>query len=517
VSQPPQNANRALGDVTVGIFLFALPLYLLNLASVRATKIFNADLGTPFMIAQDVLRDPRNIFHWNFPEAPYFFPDTIQAIILMAVFRDYHTAILVDVGIKVLMFVGITYWLCCLVGVREKFLAVAAVTVLIHLVVAAFHPVPYEMMMTAQFRSYIHSGAFLSTGLAWCLALMTISKPALLPSLSLSALTFISSASDLLYIVHWFVPFSFCFLGLAFLNNAIRIEALKIVGLNAVSVILSIVASALLGLKPPSADLTIAGSSAAFITLRFWIEQFFSEAPILVIIAATTASYFFLNLINRRFWTDFSNRGALSILTLGMTLSVLVGIFVLVASGRFSGSQSWKYFLTAHWFIVVAVIFLIPNAVARIFSLRIAGASISLAAISSLPNTIKAHRYEDPVVNCVREITEDRRIDFAIGDYWSAKVVSAALDGQIGMIPITLSGKTSEWAYSLERVERARIHEHPNGQRLILLNWLDRTAIQKNFGQITDTLTCQGFRFATTGTPSKGGHLPIHRTSTSHE
>lgn len=496
MSQPQQNAKRALGDLAVGIFLFALPLYVLNLASVRATKIFNADLGTPFMIAQDVLRDPRNISYWHFPEAPYFFPDTIQAIILMAVFRDYHTAILVDVGVKVLMFVGITYWLCTLAGVRERFLQVGGVTVLMHLLIAAFHPVSYEMLMTAQFRSYIHSGAFLSSGLAWCLMFSCLRTPSTLGFGSLLLVVFLSVLSDALFVLQWIVPATACCAFLVLSHATIPKRWVSIIGLSWIVGASAYLFGAAINLNGPKISLSVEGAISSLRAFSLWTRDALAQEflTFALLSAVVLASAYLLS--RPKFRRALLQQEVLAVFFAATVVSVVIGTIAVVATDKFANAQSWRYMLSIHWLLVAIPMHFAIDAVISKPALLVAAMGLSIASTAAATgNARRTVNFNDPVAACFSQITTSHGVVVGFGDYWSAKSISAVSNGAADMIPVTVTGEFYRWAYSDERVARTLRVGPEIAKTLTLVNWLDRAQLKDKFGHVEQTIECGGFRF----------------------
>ena len=496
-SQKPA-ASHAYFDSVVFFFL-SIALYSLNLASVRSTKIFNADLITPFLIAQDFLKDPTLLGSWSFPDAPYFFPDTLLAIALVATVGDVHTSVLVSIALNVIFFCSIVFWLVRATGHGEHWTAIAALLVISHLALAAFDPITYEMVLTSQFRLYIHSGAFLAAGVSACLVLEYLRTNQRRYCMILAALATVMTGSDALYVVQFVAPATAIFFLIGFYSKEKRAPLLNLGIAIWLGVGAALLWTKILGIRRP--DIEVAGDQILLSGLSFF--RWANEHVYLLLAMTALLTYIAAKQRARPHLdpgTVLANKRSGMMLVLGSALAVIFSIAAAIITGKFGNEQSFRYALSIQWLIALAPIGFDFRRRKNVLSERFWGVIFGLAIVSSIistaTNAVAAASYVHPITLCFRQISGDTRSFLAIGDYWNAKVTSTFAGSHTQtMVPVTPQGQPYLWAFSERRFSDSLKQSADAGLNASLLNWSDVSFQESAFGRFQETISCNGFRF----------------------
>jgi len=481
------------------IFLLAwAALYSLNLASVRSTKIFNADLITPFLIAEDFLRDLRSIRFWNFPDAPYFFPDTLLAIILMGITNDFKVSVLLAVGINTAIFCMLLFLFTRLASQRSQWASVAATIVACHIALALLDPVAYEMLLTPQFRPYIHSGAFLLSGFSFYLLLVAYRKPS---TFTIAALLFVciaSTISDALYLVQFAIPaIMICFYNL--LKKAQRRTSLSLAIAIVGAVVVAKIVSSALGIRPVTSEIDTAAILSSTVDGLSWIG-----GHILLTLGATAGLVFAAVALVTRDQIQEPGYRVRSVMLFASTLALLVNIAAVFLTAKFQNEQSFRYLLTWQWSLFAIVLILCAEAsrvgqanFIRLPSLKAIPYLVFITALfATLPNAQRLLHHTDPFVACYKQMLSENGVRLAVGDYWNTKSFAAFSNStEQSIIPITREGAVYTWAYSPERINASLAMNRTTGVQAVTLNGMDKSSIENSLGSIDSVFSCEGFRF----------------------
>jgi len=504
VNHEPNQPKESVQKRTLWLFflgtLGATSLLALNLASVRSTKIFHADLITPFMIGKGLLADRYAITSWNLPDAPYLFPDTLISFLLMATLGSYQLAAVASVAVNASLFIAITIAIARETKTTDGWPIVLASIIFLHMILAAYAPNTYEMLMTPQLRTYIHSGAFLSSGVAWVLLLRSLHANGIYVQIAIFIISALSYSSDALFLVQLVLPATLTIALLSVVRSQGSISAmLKLIVPLWLGVVCGKILTLVLNLDGPRISITTESVSVSWRAIFQYVTATAEAEPIAIITFALIALLFVLTLSTRRaFWMNFRQGEPAEVFAVGVTAAFLINIIAVAATGKFSGGQSLKYLASVHWLIIPALWYgQLYSGKALTLRRPLAASVAALALIGSTGSASQTVQYRNPIVECSISVAAGAGAKLAVGDYWSAKPVTAFTRGILTVLPVDSDGDPYLWASSPADFSSAW-RKHGDSPVLVLLNWLDRSTLTNRSMRISDVGSCGGFRFGLT-------------------
>lgn len=447
---------------------------------------YNSDLVHPYLLAADLLHDPRSWLSWTSPPAPFIFPDIFlaSAIALLGL----------PPAMQPIVYGGSLFALCSMaigliVGeVKLGHLGRGTLTAGICLgaaILASFDAGGWGASRVAPFvlAAFIHSGAVMSYLFAlWLLLKALRPHTSAAVYLSLSLLCLLATISDPIFAVWFSVP-ALC---------------LCVVTLVRRSVMPALFTSASVGLPTVmgyGASKWLSFSQGEYITASGigWRNSLRALAGEIAAAACNADLYLVATLIAMAalgvsatvlIWQP-SMRGDQRSQTIVLLAGTCVcSVAAPVALGLFNGAATWRY---------CSILFMVLPLIGAIHSHRWIGSVRSSALFGSAAAVcfvaLATTRFAEHSSASMPELAECIRPEengTVIGDYWTAKRNIFLSDRQILVQQVGLDGMPQFWNYNDDWFEG------PMPAKSIFIKGLDPSLIRNRFGEPASKKTCAG-------------------------
>lgn len=498
--------------------LFFLQLAFLGfiVASGRS-GIYNSDLIHPFLLLQDLLRDPASLVDWYYSPAVYAFPDWLLSGLLVLLPLSSSLLPLIYGALLLTLYSLAGGWLAAAVRLSTFWTAtwsVAALLILLgtvaYLLDRALNPMIADMLFMPYIHTgailsplifgmllapYIHTGAILVTLLAAALLLTLLQgRGGRLAGAALLLFVFGAAFSDLLFVA-WFVGPAVV---LALLYGWAARTRRGFVWAGAVggTALLAVLAEMLSRGRVLARSLDPADSVAASLALFFrdlGASLVQGDLPVFLVLALTLAlllrAVFLLAVALRR--RDLPPPALLELFLAGSAASALIAAF---GTGAYSLVVHWRY---------VLILFLLPplwaalRLVPPLLPARGRGRAwtLALGLLAAMAAFVPvAHRAVGELLAptgleaCL--LAEGRRE--GLGDYWTAKLLMLMSDRQIHIVQVLPNGDFQDWNVNRRWFHTRADNGAPLAPDFIVLQNLDAEALQRRFGPPDRTIDCDG-------------------------
>lgn len=487
-----QNALHALLDPAIAeIELFKGSQNLSELPSV-----FNSDLVMPFLLAQDLIHNPRSLAHWVLSPAWYAFPDWLIAIGLVALpipnkllplfySATQLSALTLAMGILI---ASVTHknWQWTSIFVATIFLCCGMVIILF-----PGSALSYSLWMWLG-SPYIHAGAVLMSliGVVITLKLIQSSTLLLMHRLALAFIIFFTTLADFIFILWFVVPASMWLIWLNYMHGS-----RQALGLLPIVIVPSIAA---VGLESVIRQ-TIKPESKVHLNGSFsqWLDDLHylwtsADYPMIVLIFANAILilYCMKVLVTRQ--REHDESGSVSQLEVFLGLICLVALVTPLLINAYRGLALWRYFLILTiippiWFCTrISAIFnrtqfqqyvLLPSGLITI--------AVMVYIFTPSLRTIQTLRAPTTLEHCLRE----HNLQVGYGDYWNAKALIFASHRQVHVIQL-LGDKPYPYATNQEWFSKHAKSNEPIQPNFIILENLSAQAMRQRFGEPDEMITC---------------------------
>lgn len=461
--------SRAFLNVTivlVGLIVALMFYYSTSYASLRSFVYGNSDMLTIPALYNDVVHGI-DISGWKLSEASFFFPDMLLYFLARGVTPDIFSALSVY---------GIVQYLFFTLGL--VFLAK-------QIFPGSYGSAPYSMIaLMAMFFSFsidklhwlsntifVNSHHFgVVATIPWVLAMsfQLISKPQLKTSLvsALCILSFLTSASDTLYIIQITVPLcgsliilflikKICLKRMIVINSAIILASVAGLGLKYV-----------IPWKYPTLQSYFNPSLMyeSYSNLVESIKSIILATPYQAALAAFFISICIFILIKSIVsYVSLRNTSAIDLskvlFPLYFLVAAAVNVLAMVVSGKICGPACLRYFLPFFFFSSwwgLALVFRIPRFIKPALFERVALVVLGLTVILALRNiSIKqlvkntTDIYYPSFVKCMDENTAKLGVKYGIAHYWQARPISLLSQNGLTVVQVAPDLSPFHWLSNL--------------------------------------------------------------------
>lgn len=499
-SNPPSSGRYEIWVFTSLPLLYAgFWVLFTSLLGVRhGGQPYNADLLHPYLLAQDLLRDPAALFDWYHSPALYVFPDWIAAMVLVwlpisdaAMPLHYGAALLTAYCVFAAALLAHDGRIGRLAAVGCTAGAIVINALLAFYVVPASISSSFFVTLSS---SYVHTGALATTLLGFAVVLAQLrTGPTRRGLWALGVVTFVGTFSDFIF-VPWFVVPA-CAVALAWMRLRDRAVGWRCLRLVAATAVVAIVLEKAIrwggGFKGRPAN---PFDSAAALGQEFMRLVQSTDWLIVALIMVFSALVARTALLAHRVWRGrpLAECGWLELL---LGLSCVLTVVAPVATAAFEDQGSLRYLISIFVLCPTWVLYWLLRGALRVWrhadrALALAGAlALGGAGISQAGAALAAQaRIGQPSALARCLIAEGRSAGF--GEYWSAKNLMFETGRAIHVIQLARNGRLQRWNYNrrwfLERADDGG----PLAPDFVILDNLDREAMRARFGDPAREVRC---------------------------
>lgn len=477
-------------------------------------SFFNADMLTPHALFRDLYDSNASflelIGHWQFPPAPYFFPDLIISFIPDLIFSDFRVTPLLDCVIQIyLLQLSIKYLYRKLFpgdnGITDIYAVLCTTTLF---VTERFFPGNKQIYSICIHMSMVVISIFsLAYLIGLCIGQISTSSKA--AALAISCLTIVFYAvdlySDIIILQYFIVPAILTCLIAIFAGMVSPKKILPFMTALAGSYIVYLIMVFSLANYINVMDVyEYFRSDISLHTMLMNVKYSFESAMIkstALFTAWLISILIFFSIMLRR-WKRNDLRGEAD----GPAIAGIFYFFLCSATIPAYLLTNKEHFLVARYFALPAYLFVIIAFAYGLKYLRnilyqkrvIAGiiALVSVVIISgsypisqSLP--VRTLSYEFPLAQCLDNLKDKYNLSFGLSEYWNAKPATIFSKKGIRLYAVTDDLRPYHW---LNNIDWYTGHNMANYDKpfynFIVVNSLDAQLIEKQYGNPTEVLFC---------------------------
>lgn len=455
----------------------------------------HSDLIQPYMLARDILTDPKAIFDWYHSPALYVFPDWLLAMILVAGVPGSDRILPVLYSIILLLAYSMAGgWLLrqsLNVSVLRGTWLLASISV-----IAAYTthhdlttPMTTWLFLTGS-AAYIHTGALLLTLVAGGWLMQWLKQPNAKATAAMTVVVALTTFSDALFMVWFVAPASVVLLLHAWAQRS-RQGLITLIWITGAG-LMAMTAERLLRGTTPELQRIAPGES-----LQIFIRDVqatisagdvgFVLMMLAIIVIALRATVTVLRLLRRQ------TLAPAAYLELFVAGSIAAALLAPLVSGLYWELSLWRYLLVIPVLVIIwgvhCALKLSPQ---WLYGLT-AGAMITtlvVGTVSIRPAWEHFQSMQEPIAleQCLRE--QDR--DTGFGDYWNAKRLLFLSDRRLHIIQINADGQPFRMNYNGRWFTERADTGAPVQPDFVILDRLNPEAIARRFGPPEQIVSCEG-------------------------
>jgi hypothetical protein len=427
--------------VFAGIITALLYYYSTSYASLRSFVYGNSDMLQLASVYNDVINGI-DLSHWKLSEASFFFPDLLIYFLARGLTLNIFIAQSIYGMIQFIVFTLGLIFLSKLIlppfyG-SARYSIVALMALLFSFTISKLHWLSNMVFVNEQ-----HFGVVVT--IPWVLAIICrlITKPRLNTSLIivLCIISFLTSASDRLYLVQVTTPLCFCLLILYLLRK----DQLRRIVISSAAIVFSSLAGLILDYVNPltfkyrQSVFNVNQMNESFFNLIGAFKSVIHRYPLhaaLIFIVTSACIYYIIKymLFYIKFRSFSTLNMALLIFPLYFIISNIINVLVLIVFGRMCGSICFRYllpfFIFSSWW-GVPFLLRIPRFINPIHfqgAIQIVLALVVILALGSVSMQVFIWNissiYYPSFIKCIDDNTTKLGITYGVSNYWQARPIT---------------------------------------------------------------------------------------------